>query len=42
MKELKAKGIHHRKIKNLSRLEAEFIEGYYSYEIKPFLNANIR
>ena len=41
MKELKAKGIHHRSIKNLSRLEAEFIEGYYSYEIKPFLNANI-
>lgn len=40
-KELKLKGIHHRSLKNLSRAEAEFIEGYYAYEIKPFINANI-
>ena len=40
-KELKAAGIHHRSIKNLSRVELEFIEGYYAYELKPFLNANI-
>lgn len=41
IKELKQKGIHHKSVKNLNSLEAEFIEGYYSYEIKPFINANI-
>lgn len=41
LKELKSKGIHHKSVKELSRIEAEFIEGYYAYEIKPFINANI-
>ena len=41
IKELSLKGIHHKSVKNLTRLEAEFIEGYYAYEIKPFINANI-
>ena len=41
MKELDSKGIHHKSVKELSRIEAEFIEGYYAYEIKPFINANI-
>ena len=40
-KELKQKGIHHKSVKNLNAAEAEFIEGYYAYEIKPFINANI-
>ncbi len=41
LKELSLKGINHKSVKNLSHLEAEFIEGYYAYEIKPFINANI-
>ena len=40
-KELKTKGIHHKSVKNLSGQQAEFIEGYYAYEIEPFINANI-
>ncbi len=41
IKELKAKGIRHKSVKELSAIEEEFIEGYYAYEIKPFINANI-
>ncbi len=41
LKELDLKGIHHKSVKNLSRIEAEFVESYYAYEIKPFINANI-
>ncbi len=40
-KELKAKGIHHKSVKSLSHLELEYVQGYYEYEIKPFINANI-
>jgi len=41
IKELSLKGIHHKSVKDLTRLEAEFVEGYYAYEVKPFINANI-
>lgn len=40
-KELELKGIFQRSMKNLTKAEQEFIEAYYSYEIKPFLNALI-
>lgn len=33
--------IYHKSIKSLSRAESEFLEAYYAYEIKPFLNVNI-
>ncbi|MGN1113967.1 MAG: polyphosphate kinase 1 [Oscillospiraceae bacterium] len=38
-KELSEKQVSHKKIKNLSDKEMEFINQYYDYEIKPFLNA---
>ena len=40
-KELEIKGIYHKSIKNLTDSELEFLRAYYSYEIKPFLNALI-
>lgn len=33
--------IRHKSIKNLTKQELEFLEAYYAYEIKPFLNALI-
>jgi polyphosphate kinase len=36
---LKGENICHKAVKNLSDSEAEFLEAYYAYEIKPFLNA---
>ena len=38
---LELNGVTHKSIKNLTEEEKEFIEKYYSYEIKPFLNAFI-
>lgn len=37
--ELELHGIYHKSVKNLTQAELEFIEAYYAYEIKPFLNA---
>lgn len=37
--ELELHGIFHKSVKNLTQPELEFIEAYYAYEIKPFLNA---
>lgn len=39
LKELSFNKVYHKQIKNLSKAETEFLEAYYSYEIKPFLNA---
>lgn len=39
IKELRFKQIYHKQIKDLSKSENEFLESYFSYEIKPFLNA---
>lgn len=41
LKELEGKQIYHKSIKNLKKQEMEFVENYYNYEIKPFLNAVI-
>jgi polyphosphate kinase len=41
LKELELNGIFHKSIKNLSKAELEFLDAYFSYEIKPFLNAFI-
>ncbi|MBR1864672.1 MAG: polyphosphate kinase 1 [Ruminococcus sp.] len=38
---LDGKNIVHKSIKNLTMKELEFLDAYYAYEIKPFLNANI-
>lgn len=38
-KELEGNQIYHKNIKNLKKQEMEFVENYYNYEIKPFLNA---
>lgn len=40
-KELELRGIYHRTMKSLSKSEQEFVDSYYAYEIKPFLNALI-
>lgn len=40
-KELELKGIFRKTMKSLSNSEQQFIEAYYAYEIKPFLNALI-
>lgn len=40
-KELELKGFYRKTMKNLSSPEQKFIEAYYAYEIKPFLNALI-
>ena len=40
-KELELKGVFRRSMKSLSRSESDFIDSYYAYEIKPFLNALI-
>ena len=40
-KELELKSIYHKSVKNLNEKEKEFLEAYYAYEIKPFLNAFI-
>ena len=39
LKELESKQIYHKNIKNLKKQDLEFIENYYNYEIRPFLNA---
>lgn len=39
--ELEGRNIFHKKIKDLSKPELDFLQAYYSYEIKPFLNAVI-
>ena len=39
LKELEPKGIYHKNIKDLKKSELSFVEDYYKYEIKPFLNA---
>lgn len=36
---LEQSGIHYKSMKNLNESEKEFVESYYSYEVKPFLNA---
>lgn len=41
MKELSLNNVFHKQLKNLSKAETEFLESYYAYEIKPFLNAVI-
>ena len=38
-KALESKDIMHKSMKNLTIQELEFLEAYYAYEIKPFLNA---
>lgn len=38
-KELELKQVYCKHIKNLKKHEMDFIEEYYNYEIKPFLNA---
>lgn len=40
-KALEQRGISRRSMKSLTDKEREFVEGYYAYEIKPFLNALI-
>ena len=40
-KALEVRGITHKSMKALTIQELEFLEAYYSYEIKPFLNALI-
>ena len=40
-KELELNGIFHKSMKSLSKTELEFLEAYFAYEIKPFLNAFI-
>nr|WP_295154124.1 polyphosphate kinase 1 [uncultured Ruminococcus sp.] len=40
-KALETKDIMHKSMKNLTIQELEFLEAYYAYEIKPFLNALI-
>lgn len=40
-KELELRGVYHRTMKSLSKSEQEFVDSYYAYEIKPFLNALI-
>ncbi|MDE6149737.1 MAG: polyphosphate kinase 1 [Ruminococcus sp.] len=39
LKELSLNKVYHKQIKSLSKPETEFLESYYAYEIKPFLNA---
>ena len=39
--ELENRNIFHKTIKQLTQAELEFLEAYYAYEIKPFLNAVI-
>lgn len=39
IRELRFKQIYHKHIKDLTKSENEFLESYFSYEIKPFLNA---
>lgn len=39
LKELELKQIYHRTVKSLKKQELDFVEKYYNYEIKPFLNA---
>ena len=39
LKDMQRNKIYHKQIKNLSKLEYAFLEDYYAYEIKPFLNA---
>lgn len=41
LKELSLNNVFHKQLKNLSKAETEFLESYYAYEIKPFLNAVI-
>lgn len=38
---LENENIYHKSVKSLNRVESEFLEAYYAYEIKPFLNVNI-
>ena len=38
-KELENYNIFYKKVRNLTDKEIEFLESYYAYEIKPFLNA---
>lgn len=40
-KELKEKNVFYRSMKSLTKSELDFIDAYYAYEIKPFLNALI-
>ncbi|MBQ8965293.1 polyphosphate kinase 1 [Ruminococcus sp.] len=40
-KALEPKNIMHKSMKNLTIQDLEFLEAYYAYEIKPFLNAII-
>ncbi|MDO5125941.1 MAG: polyphosphate kinase 1 [Ruminococcus sp.] len=39
LKEMQVNRIYHKQMKSLSKLEYAFLEDYYAYEIKPFLNA---
>lgn len=39
LKEMEQKQVYHRHVKSLKKQELSFIEEYYNYEIKPFLNA---
>lgn len=41
IKALEQYDIRHRSIKNMTKQELEFLDAYYAYEIKPFLNALI-
>ena len=41
MKELELNNIFYKPIKALSKTELEYLEAYFAYEIKPFLNAFI-
>ena len=40
-RELELSGVHRRSFKSLTKPELDFVEQYYSYEIKPQLNANV-
>ena len=39
LEELEEKQIFHKSVKNLKKSDLDFVENYYNYEIKPFLNA---
>lgn len=39
--ELELHGIYYKKVRNLNEKELEFLDSYYAYEIKPFLNVLI-
>ncbi len=41
MKELELNNIFYKPVKSLSKTELEYLEAYFAYEIKPFLNAFI-